>query len=106
MAEIKGVGKHRGLALLCLAGLLWLSVVHSGHFRPPDLLVGGAELHASADGDSFCPACIAIHSSLAELSFCAAPVMFVGQTRFIATYYNLLAQQSRFGLFVRPPPSI
>ena len=97
--------RARSLALFCLTGLLCLSVVHSGHFYLTDVSRGQAEFWAALGGDSLCPACIAIHSSVAEPPFHPSSSTEVVHSQFVRNYESPLASPNFFWLFVRPPPS-
>ncbi len=94
----------RSLAFFCLTGLLCLSVLHSGHFRLTDLSRGQAGFRAALAGDSLCPACIAIHSSVAEPTFHPASSAETVHGQWVRNYESPLASPNFFWLFVRPPP--
>jgi hypothetical protein len=94
----------RSLAFFCLAGLVCLTVVHSGHFSFAYFDHESAEFRMFSSGDSLCPACVAIHSSVAEPPFYPASNIASGNTEAAAIYESAFAPPGFFHRFVRSPP--
>jgi hypothetical protein len=99
-------GWNRLSALVCLVAVICLSMVHGAHLCPQQLTRSHSEGDVfSSAGRSFCPACVAVNSSLTELRFSSASLNAVVRSYSPVVHETPRTPARFFRLFIRPPPS-